>query len=134
MNFIESHTNKKIADSAESIKNTKSTLNNTTESYNNLIMEYLINFNETNVDMLIQDFINSLKNKVDGELVITILRKYSYHSENKLIILINKLIERKIITKEIINTKIELYSSNGEIDDISEECPIIHKFIEMIKK
>jgi hypothetical protein len=134
MNFIESHTNKKVADNAETIKDTKSVLNNTTESYNNLIMEYLINFNETNIDMLIQDFVNSLKNKVDGELVLTILRKYSYYSENKLVIFIDKLIEKKILTKEIINTKIELYSSNGEIDDIAEECPIIHKFIEKIKK
>ena len=31
------------------------------------------------------------------------------------------------------NEKIDLYTSNGELDDIAEECPIIYKFIEKMK-
>ena len=112
----------------------KQVINVTNESYNNLIMEYLINFNENKVDVLISDFINNLKNKVDGELIITILRKYSPRCEDKLLLFINKLIEKKIINQEEINNKIKLYRENGDIDDIAEECPIIYKFIEKLEK
>ena len=34
----------------------------------------------------------------------------------------------------MINTKIDLYNSNGELEDIADECPIIYKFIEKLKK
>jgi hypothetical protein len=40
--------------------------------------------------------------------------------------------KKNIVTKEMINTKIDLYNSNGEIEDIAEEYPIIHKFIQKI--
>ena len=67
---------------------TKQMIDNSNETYNNLIMEYLINYSETNVNPLITDFINSLKKNVDGELVLTVLRKYNPRCEDKLIIFI----------------------------------------------
>jgi hypothetical protein len=133
LNFVESYTNKKLDKDCEENKITPIILNNnTSESYNNLIMEYLINFDENNVNTLIKEFINNTKNKIEGEIVISILRKYNPRSEDKLIIFINKLLENKVITKEEINSKLELYKTNGEVDDIAEECPIIHKFINKI--
>jgi hypothetical protein len=134
INFVDSQSKKKI----DTIENTnieiKQVINLTNESYNNLIMEYLINFNQDKIDILISDFINNLKNKVDGELIITILRKYSPRAEDKLIIFLNKLIEKKVIDQEEINDKIKLYRNNGEIEDIAEECPIIYKFVEKLEK
>ena len=40
--------------------------------------------------------------------------------------------KKNIVTNEMINTKIDLYNNNGEIDDIAEEYPVIHKFIKKI--
>jgi hypothetical protein len=130
INFIDSQKNKKISDS-QNIEIKENVLD-TKESYNNLIMEYLINFNESKIELLIDDFSSKSKTNIEGELIISILRKYSVQSEHKLIILLNNLIEKNIVTKEIINTKIELYNSNGVIEDIAEEYPIIHKFIQKI--
>ena len=130
INFIDSQKNKKIVDN-QNIE-THVNLLDTKESYNNLIMEYLINFNESKIDLLVDDFLSKSKINIDGELILSILRKYSVQSEHKLIILLNKLLEKNIVTKEMINTKIDLYNSNGEIEDIAEEYPIIHKFIKKI--
>jgi len=101
-------------------------LRNSIETYNNLVMEYMINNS-------IDDFLTAIKKNVDGEIVLAFLRKYSPRSEDKLLILIKKLIEKKILTTKIINEKIELYESNGEIEDIMEECPIVIKFVEKLK-
>jgi hypothetical protein len=101
-------------------------LRNSIETYNNLVMEYMINNS-------IDDFLTAIKKNVNGELILALLRKYSPRSEDKLLILINKLIEKKILNKQIISEKLELYENNGEIEDIMEECPIIIKFIEKLK-
>jgi hypothetical protein len=130
INFIDSQKNKKIVDNQHI--ETHVNLLDTKESYNNLIMEYLINFNESKIDLLVDDFLSKSKINIEGELIISILRKYSVQSEHKLIILLNKLLEKNIVTKEMINIKIDLYNSNGEIEDIAEEYPIIHKFIQKI--
>jgi uncharacterized protein (UPF0335 family) len=134
INFIDSHSKKKVS-KIENVKiETKQVIDDSNESYNNLIMEYLINFNENNVNSLAQDFVNSLKKKVDGELVLTILRKYNPRCEEKLTILLSKLLEKKVITQQEINNKLELYDNNGELEDIAEECPIVRKFVDKIKK
>jgi hypothetical protein len=101
-------------------------LRNSIETYNNLVMEYMINNS-------MDDFLNAIKKDVNGELVLALLRKYSPKAEDKLIILINKLIENKILDKKTINEKLELYKSNGELDDIIEECPIITKFVDKLR-
>ena len=136
INFIESYSKKKTEIHNENIRvqTKESILNaNLTDSYNNLIMEYLINFNEKNIDKQINDFIGCLKKKIEGELVLSILRKYSPRCEDKLLLFLDKLIEKKVITQEDINSKIDLYKNNGELEDIAEECPIIYKFIEKLK-
>jgi hypothetical protein len=130
INFIDSQKNKKISDS-QHIKIKENVLD-TKESYNNLIMEYLINFNESKIELLVDDFLSKSKTNIEGELIISILRKYSVQSEHKLIILLNNLMKKNIVTNEMINTKIDLYNNNGEIDDIAEEYPVIHKFIKKI--
>jgi hypothetical protein len=96
------------------------------ETYNNLIMEYIINES-------IDDFMNSIKHKVEGEIVISILRKYSPQTDQKLIKFIEILLQKNIITKELLNDKFIAYTDNGDIDDIADECPIILKFIDKIK-
>ena len=101
-------------------------LRNSIETYNNLVMEYMIN---NSVD----DFLTAIKKNVNGELVLALLRKYSPRSEDKLLILIHKLLEKKILNKQIISEKLELYENNGEIEDIMEECPIVTKFIEKLR-
>ena len=130
INFIDSQKNKKVSDS-QNIE-TYVNLLDTKESYNNLIMEYLINFNESKIELLVDDFLSKSKTNIEGELIISILRKYSVQSEHKLIILLNNLMKKNIVTIEMINEKIDLYNSNGEIEDIAEEYPIIHKFIKKI--
>ena len=134
MNFIESQTNKKIKDNNVKLENNNISINNVTESYNNLIMEYLINFNEANIGIIIDDFINGTKCKVDGELILSILRKFNYNSEHKLLTLVTKLLEKKVLSKEMIDTKINLYKSNGELDEIAEESPLIHQFVDKLQK
>jgi hypothetical protein len=127
LNFIDSYNNKNKninVVSSEIILN-----KNMNDSYNNLIMEYLINFSENNVDVLIGEFINNIKKNIEGELVLSILRKYNPRCEDKLFLLINKLLENNIITQIEINNKLELYNGDGQVDDIAEECPIIRKFI-----
>ena len=130
LNFIDSYDKKKIAEEQLIInqKETKKSilLKNSIDTYNNLIMEYIINSSY-------EDFFNAIKKKVEGELVLAILRKYNPRSEEKLVNLINKLIEKNILTTKMIHEKIELYQNNGEIEDIMEECPIITKFVEKLK-
>jgi len=130
LNFIDSYDKKKVA-KEQLIINEKETKNsillkNSVDTYNNLIMEYIINSSH-------EDFFNAIKKKVDGELVLAILRKYNPRSEDKIVNLINKLMEKNILTTKIIHEKIELYQNNGEIEDIMEECPIITKFVEKLK-
>jgi len=134
INFIESQSKKKVDIIENQNAVSKQIIDNSNDSYNNLIMEYLINYDENNVNQLVQDFINSLKNKVDGELVLTILKKYSPRCEDKLITFLNKLLEKKVVNQEEINNKIKLYKDNGDLDDIAEECPIIYKFVEKLEK
>jgi hypothetical protein len=134
INFIDTQSKKKVNTLENENVLSKQVIIESNESYNNLIMEYLINFSEDKIDVLISDFIQSLKNKVDGELIITILRKYSPRCEDKLTIFLDKLLAKKVITQEEINNKINMYSTNGELEDIAEECPIVYKFIEKIKK
>ena len=98
----------------------------TNETYTNLIVEYLIN-NSYN------DFFLALKNKVDGEFVNGLLRKYDPKYEDKLLMLVVEMISRKKITQQYILDKLNEYEKNGEIEDIMEECPIIVKFIEKIR-
>jgi len=95
------------------------------ETYNNLIMEYIINES-------IDDFINSIKQKVEGELVMSILQKYNPQTEQKLIKFVEILLQKNILTKQLLNDKINSYKDDGTIDDISEECPVVLKFIEKI--
>ena len=130
LNFIDSYDKKKVA-KEQLIINEKETKNsillkNSIDTYNNLIMEYIINSSH-------EDFFNAIKKKVEGELVLAILRKYNPRCEDKLVNLINKLMEKNILTTKMIHEKIELYQNNGEIEDIMEECPIITKFVEKLK-
>jgi len=97
----------------------------TKDTYNNLIMEYIINSSE-------EDFMNSLKEDVEGELVQSILMKYNPKCEDKLLKLVEILITKKKLTKDEIVKKIGEYKENGVVDDIAEECPIILKFIDKI--
>jgi hypothetical protein len=130
LNFIETNTeknktkNKKEQEIEENKK--EMILRNSIETYNNLVMEYMIN-NST------EDFLTAIKKNVNGEIVLAFLRKYSPRSEEKLLILIKKLIELNILTSTLINEKIELYENNGELEDIVEECPIVTKFVEKLK-
>jgi hypothetical protein len=122
INYIES----------SNIKQTKPALINriievkkTNDTYPNLIIEYLIN------DSL-NDFFEALKDRVDGEFISAILRKYNPKCEEKLLFLVQEMMKRNKITTKYITDKIEEYKTNGEIDDIMEECPIITRFIEKL--
>lgn len=95
------------------------------ETYSNLIMEYIINGSK-------DDLLNSLKSKVDGEFVQAVLIKYGPNYEDKLMKIVNIVLDNKIITKDYIKEKIKLYRENGIIEDIAEECPIVRKFIDKI--
>jgi hypothetical protein len=129
LNFVESYNKKDMKE--DIINNNLLTKNkileqNLVDSYNNLVIEYIINES-------IDDFMNALKNKVEGELILAILRKYNPKCETKLLELISKLIEKKVLNRIIINEKIKLYNENGTLEDIAEECPIIYKFTEKLK-
>jgi len=130
LNFIDScRTNNEMRDRKEQeIEDNKKEmiLRNSVETYNNLIMEYMINNS-------MDDFLNAIKKNVNGEIILAFLRKYNPRCEDKLILLLNKLLEKKIINKSVIHEKIELYETNGELEDIMEECPIITKFVEKLK-
>jgi len=127
INFVESSNKKDIVDEIKVTELTKKDiLKNATDTYNNLIMEYMINNS-------LDDFFNAIKKKVDGEIILAFLRKYSPTSEDKLIVLLKKLMEKKIVTSSLIQEKIELYKNNGELDDVIEECPIVTKFVEKLK-
>jgi hypothetical protein len=95
------------------------------ETYSNLIMEYIINGSK-------DDLLNSLKSTVDGEFIQAVLIKYGPNYEDKLLKIVNIVLDNKIITKEYIKEKVELYRENGVVEDIAEECPIIRKFIDKI--
>lgn len=123
MNYIDDRNKVKLAEenkTKEVIKFVKSN-----ETYSNLIMEYIINGSK-------DDLLNSLKSIVDGEFVQAVLIKYGPNYEDKLIKIVNIVLDNKIITKDYIKEKIELYRRNGVIEDIAEECPIIRKFIDKI--
>ena len=124
MNYIENMSSKKESSKPESKQ--KQIITKSKETYSNLIVEYIINESIT-------DFINSLKEKVEGEIVISILRKYSPVCEQKLLKLVEILLEKNIITKEQLNTKFGEYTNSGDIDDIADECPVVFKFIEKVK-
>jgi hypothetical protein len=130
LNFIDScRTNNEMRDRKEQeIEDNKKEmiLRNSVETYNNLIMEYMINNS-------MDDFLNAIKKNVNGEIILAFLRKYNPRCEDKLILLLNKLLEKKIINKSVIHEKIGLYETNGELEDIMEECPIITKFVEKLK-
>jgi hypothetical protein len=129
LNFVESYNKKEMK---EEINNTnlltkkKILEQNLVDSYNNLVMEYIINES-------IDDFMNALKNKIEGDLILAILRKYNPKCETKLLQLVNKLVVKNVINSVIINEKIKLYNENGILEDIAEECPIIYKFTEKLK-
>ena len=123
MNYIDDRNKVKLAEenkAKEVIKFVKSN-----ETYSNLIMEYIINGSK-------DDLLNSLKSKVDGEFVQAVLIKYGPNYEDKLLKIVNIVLDNKIITKDYIKEKIELYRENGVVEDIAEECPIVRKFIDKI--
>ena len=123
MNYIDDRNKVKLAEenkAKEVIKFVKSN-----ETYSNLIMEYIINGSK-------DDLLNSLKSTVDGEFVQAILIKYGPNYEDKLLKIVNIVLDNKIITKDYIKEKIELYRENGVVEDIAEECPIVRKFIDKI--
>lgn len=98
----------------------------TNDTYTNLIVEYLINNS-------FEDYFNALKEKVEGEFVLGLLRKYNPKCEDKLLLLVIEMISRKKITQQYIIDKVVEYESNGSIEEIAEECPIITKFIKKLK-
>ena len=123
MNYIDDRNKVKLAEenkAKEVIKFVKSN-----ETYSNLIMEYIINGSK-------DDLLNSLKSKVDGEFIQAVLIKYGPNYEDKLLKIVNIVLDNKIITKDYIKEKIELYKENGVVEDIAEECPIVRKFIDKI--
>jgi len=123
MNYIDDRNKVKLAEenkAKEVIKFVKSN-----ETYSNLIMEYIINGSK-------DDLLNSLKSTVDGEFIQAVLIKYGPNYEDKLLKILNIVLDNKIITKDYIKEKIELYRENGVVEDIAEECPIIRKFIDKI--
>jgi hypothetical protein len=123
MNYIDDRNKVKLAEenkAKEVIKFVKSN-----ETYSNLIMEYIINGSK-------DDLLNSLKSTVDGEFIQAVLIKYGPNYEDKLIKIVNIVLDNKIVTKDYIKEKIELYRENGVVEDIAEECPIIRKFIDKI--
>ena len=123
MNYIDDRNKVKLAEenkAKEVIKFVKSN-----ETYSNLIMEYIINGSK-------DDLLNSLKSTVDGEFVQAVLIKYGPNYEDKLLKIVNIVLDNKIITKDYIKEKIKLYRENGVVEDIAEECPIVRKFIDKI--
>jgi hypothetical protein len=130
LNFVESNKQKKIDNDQKEFEKEENKkemiLRSSVETYNNLVMEYIINHST-------DDFLNAIKKKIEGEIVLAFLRKYSPRCEDKLLFLAKKLIDKKILTNKMINEKIELYQGNGELEEIMEECPIITKFIEKLK-
>ena len=123
MNYIDDRNKVKLAEenkAKEVIKFVKSN-----ETYSNLIMEYIINGSK-------DDLLNSLKSTVDGEFIQAVLIKYGPNYEDKLLKIVNIVLDNKIITKDYIKEKIELYRENGVVEDIAEECPIVRKFIDKI--
>jgi len=99
----------------------------TNDTHTNLVTEFIINNS-------IEDYLNALKDKVDGEFILAILRKYNPKCEDKLLILISKMIEKNKYNKQYILDKITEYETNGELEDIIEECPIIINFINKLKE
>ena len=99
----------------------------TNDTHTNLVTEFIINNS-------IEDYLNALKDKVDGEFILAILRKYNPKCEEKLLILISKMIEKNKFNKQYILDKISEYETNGELEDIMEECPIIINFVNKLKE
>lgn len=99
----------------------------TNDTHTNLVTEFIINNS-------IEDYLNALKDKVEGEFILAILRKYNPKCEDKLLILISKMIEKNKYNKQYILDKISEYETNGELDDIIEECPIVVNFVNKLKE
>jgi hypothetical protein len=72
------------------------------ETYTNLVTEYIINNSH-------EDYFNALKDRVDGEFVQAILRKYNPKCEEKLMVLISKMIENKKINRQYMLDKLDEY-------------------------
>jgi hypothetical protein len=125
MNYIDDTNKSKIKLAAENEAKETSKFVKSNETYSNLIMEYIINESK-------DDLLNSLKLTVDGEFVQAVLIKYGPNYEDKLFKIVNIVLDNKIITKDYIKEKIELYRENGVVEDIAEECPIVRKFIDKI--
>ena len=105
----------------------KTIITKSIETYSNLLMEYIINESFT-------DFLESIKEKVEGDLILSILRKYNPICHDKLIKFVELILKHNIITQKEINKKIAMYEENRELDDIMEECPIVTKFISKIQE
>jgi len=99
----------------------------TPETYSNLLMEYIINES-------FEEFTESIKGKVEGDLILSILRKYNPMCHDKLLQFTTLLLKNKIITQKEIGDKVAMYKENGELEDILEECPIVMKFITKIQE
>jgi hypothetical protein len=121
INYIESNTVKNVVQQKIVVEVKK-----TNDTYTNLIVEYLINNSY-------EDYFNALKEKVDGEFVIGLLRKYNPKCEDKLLLLVIEMMSRKKITQQYIIDKLNEYEKKGDLEDIIEECPIITKFIKKLK-
>ena len=96
----------------------KTIITKSIETYSNLLMEYIINESFT-------DFLESIKEKVEGDLILSILRKYNPICHDKLIKFVELILKHNIIA---------MYEENRELDDIMEECPIVTKFISKIQE
>jgi len=125
INYIESIPNKQKKSAFIEI-NRNEPVKKTNDTYTNLIVEYLINNS-------LVDFFEALKDKVDGEFISGILRKYNPKCEEKLLFLVKEMISKNKITSKYVLEQIDKYQKNGEVCDIIEECPIIVTFIEKLK-
>lgn len=99
----------------------------TNDTHTNLVTEFIINNS-------IEDYLNALKDKVDGEFILAVLRKFNPKCEDKLFSLVSKMIEKNKFNKQYILNKISEYETNGELEDIMEECPIIINFVNKLKE
>ena len=125
MNYIDDTNKSKIKLAAENEEKEISKFVKSNETYSNLIMEYIINGSK-------DDLLNSLKLTVDGEFVQAVLIKYGPNYEDNLLKIVETVLDNKIISRDYIKEKIQLYRENGVVEDIAEECPIVRKFIDKI--
>jgi len=124
INYVETNEQNKKPVVKESIINR---VIKTNDTHTNLVTEFIINNS-------IEDYLNALKDKVDGEFILAILRKFNPKCEDKLLTLVSKMIEKNKYNKQYILDRITEYETNGELEDIMEECPIIVNFINKLKE